>query len=245
MATAPTELITLRERMAELTDLGAVSSLLFWDQNTMMPHGAAPARADQAGVARARRSTSGSRIPRSGGLLDALAPWAAAADPESDDVRLLHWVRRDYEKATRVPTDLAVELTRAPRSGEQAWLEARAASDFSRFRDALARHIELRHRYVACFEGFDAPLRRPARRLRARAHRRGAAPAALRTSARRSTPLVAAAGDPEQPSNGGVFAGHYPVGRAAPHGPRGPRGRRVPTPTPGGWTRPRTPSRCR
>ena len=128
MATAPSELTTLRGRMAELIDLGAVSSLLFWDQNTMMPHGAAAARADQAGSLERvlhERLTD----PEVGRLLDALAPWAAGEDPESVDVRLLHWVRRDYEKATRVPTDLAVELTHAAALGEQAWLEARAASD--------------------------------------------------------------------------------------------------------------------
>jgi carboxypeptidase Taq len=209
MATAPPELITLRERMAELTDLGAVSSLLFWDQNTMTPHGAAAARADQAGSLERvlhERLTD----PEVGWLLDALAPWAAGEDPESEDVRLLHWVRRDYEKATRVPTDLAVELTHAAALGEQAWLEARAASDFGRFRDALARHIELKHRYVACFEGFahpyDALLDDYEPELTAAELR-----PLFSALGEGLTPLVAAAGDPEQPSNGGVFAGHYPA----------------------------------
>ena len=45
MSAAPAELGALRERMAELSDLGRIHSLLFWDQNTMMPpRGAAPAR---------------------------------------------------------------------------------------------------------------------------------------------------------------------------------------------------------
>ena len=66
-------------------------------------------------------------------------------------------LRRDFEKAVRVPTELAAEMSRAARSARQAWQEARAAADFSRFRDALERHIELRHRYVDCFEGFEHP----------------------------------------------------------------------------------------
>ena len=41
--------------------------------------------------------------------------------------------------------------------GLQAWTEALAASDYSRFRDSLARHIELRHAYVGCFEGHAHP----------------------------------------------------------------------------------------
>ena len=57
----------------------------------------------------------------------------------------------------RVPTSLAAEASRAAALGQQAWQEARAAADFSRFRDALALQIELRHRYVACFDGFEHP----------------------------------------------------------------------------------------
>ena len=67
-------------------------------------------------------------------------------------MRLLAAVRRDHEKAVRVPAALAAEMSHADALGQQAWQEARAASDFSHFRDALARHVELRHRYVECFE---------------------------------------------------------------------------------------------
>ena len=92
-------------------------------------------------------------IPALGRLLDTLKPWAAGLDPESYDARLIHWARGDFEKSVRVPADLAAEITRAKAVGLQAWQEALAASDFSRFRDALARHIGLRHEYVGCFEG--------------------------------------------------------------------------------------------
>ena len=66
-------------------------------------------------------------------------------------------MRRDHEKAVRVPTELAAEISHADALGQQAWQEARAASDFCLFRDALERHIELRHRYVACFEPVEHP----------------------------------------------------------------------------------------
>ncbi|MEA2133719.1 MAG: carboxypeptidase Taq [Solirubrobacteraceae bacterium] len=151
MSAAPAELGALRERMAELSDLGRIHSMLFWDQNTMMPPRGAAARADHSSTL---ELISHQRLtdPDVGRLLDALAPWAADEDPDSDDVRLLAAVRRDHEKAVRVPAALAAEMSHADALGQQAWQEARAASDFSRFRDALARHVELRHRYVACFE---------------------------------------------------------------------------------------------
>ncbi len=67
----------------------------------------------------------------------------------------MHELRRDFEKAVRVPTSLAAESSRAAALGHAAWQEARAAADFSRFRDALERHVELRHRYVDCFTDFE------------------------------------------------------------------------------------------
>src|SRR5205085_10034942 len=66
-------------------------------------------------------------------------------------------VRRDHEKAGRVPAELAAQMSHAAALGQQAWQEARAASDYGRFRDALARHVELRHRYVECFDDAEHP----------------------------------------------------------------------------------------
>src|SRR5215210_8060932 len=138
----PRELDELRRRLAELTDLQALGALMFWDQNTMMPPGGAGARADVAEtlerVVHARETD-----PELGRLLDALEPWAAQQDPDSDDARLVHWVRHDFERAVRVPADLAAEISRAKAVGLQSWQEARAANDFSRFRAALERQIEL------------------------------------------------------------------------------------------------------
>jgi carboxypeptidase Taq len=151
VSAAPPALQALRERMAELTDLGRIHSLLFWDQNTMMPPRGAFARADHSSTL---ELISHERLtdPEVGRLLDALAPWADGEDPDSEAVRLLAAVRRDHEKAVRVPAALAAEMSHANALGQQAWQEARAASDFSRFRDALARHVDLRHRYIACFD---------------------------------------------------------------------------------------------
>ena len=156
MTPAPPELAALLTRMGELTDLQSLGALMFWDQNTMMPPGGAGARADMADtlqrVLHARETD-----PELGRLLDVLEPWAAGEDPEADDVRLVQWARRDFEKTVRVPADLAAEITRARAVGLQAWQEALAANDFARFRDALERHVELRHAYVACFEGAAHP----------------------------------------------------------------------------------------
>jgi carboxypeptidase Taq len=204
----PRELAGLRGRLAELNDLHGVLSLVFWDQNTMMPPDGATARADHASTL--QRIAHDKLIdPEIGRALDALEPWAQGEDPDSDDVRMLAAVRRDYEKSVRVPSDLAAEMSHAAALGQQAWMEAREADDFSRFRDALARQFELRHRYVACFDHFEHPYD-----VLLDDFEPGLTAAELRPlfeELREAlVPLVAAAGDPEQPRNAGVFDGEYP-----------------------------------
>ena len=183
MSAAPPELAALHERASILADLERVHALLFWDQNVMMPPRGAAARGDHSATL---ESVTHERLtdPELGRLLERLEPWAAEQDPDDDDVRLVRELRRDFEKAVRVPTSLAAEASRAAALGQAAWQEARAAADFGRFRDALALQIELRHRYVACFEGFEHPVRRAARRLRAVDDDRAAAPAAGRAGRR-------------------------------------------------------------
>jgi carboxypeptidase Taq len=153
---APRELALLQERMAELADLHGIFGLLFWDQNTMMPPGGALARGDHLATL-TRVAHERTTDPEVGRLLDALEPWAATQDPDGREARMVRWVRRDFEKTVRVPADLAAEMSRAKATGQQAWEEARAADDFAPFRDAFAHHVELRHRYIACFDAPDHP----------------------------------------------------------------------------------------
>ena len=134
-----------------------VHALLFWDQNTMMPPRGAAARGDQSATL---ETITHERLtdPELGRLLDALEPWAAEQDPDADDVAPgPRAAARLREGGAGARPSLAAEASRAAALGQAAWQEARAAADFSRFRDALELQIELRHRYVACFEGFEHP----------------------------------------------------------------------------------------
>jgi len=144
-------LTELRERLAEIADLNAAGGLLGWDQQTMMPERAAPQRAEQLGTLGKilhERFTDDAI----GRLLDAASP-----APGSTDEALVRVTRRDWEKARRVPSELAAELARAGALGHQAWVEARERSDFAAFLPALRRNVELKLRYVECFDGFEDP----------------------------------------------------------------------------------------
>ena len=144
----------LRSRLAEVHDLGVIAMLLAWDQRTMMPRGGAPARADQlATITRLAHERFVSE--EIGRRLDEVTPWAESLDYDSVEASLVRVVRRDYEKAVRVPPDLRAEMSRASALAQPEWEQARATSDFARFLPHLERGLELEREYVACFDPAD------------------------------------------------------------------------------------------
>jgi carboxypeptidase Taq len=146
----------LRERTAELSDLGRVSGLLDWDQQTMMPPEGGAGRAEgRATIERLRHELFVS--PETGELLEAAEASLDGTDPESDEARLVAVTKRRREKAVRVPTELTSELARAASIGQEAWIKARATSDFASFAPYLEHNLELARRYVDCFDSYEHP----------------------------------------------------------------------------------------
>jgi carboxypeptidase Taq len=141
----------LRRRLAEIHDVEKASVLLSWDEETKMPPSGADARAEQ----RATLNRVGHELqvsPELGSLLEELRPFEEQHAPDSFEASLVRVARRDYEKAVRVPPELRAELTRAGSLGYQAWLRAREQEDFGIILPHLRRNLELRLRYVECFD---------------------------------------------------------------------------------------------
>jgi carboxypeptidase Taq len=151
-----TEIVTeLRRHLGELTDLRNTVHLLQWDQQTMMPPRGAELRADELGTVQ-RILHQNFVSAQTGRLLDDAEDECESLPPDSDEARLISVVRRRWEKARRVPSDLAAELARAASVGQEAWVAARANSDFAAFLPHLRHGLELKHRYVECFDGYDS-----------------------------------------------------------------------------------------
>ena len=144
----------LRERLGEIHDLGRAASLLGWDERTMMPKGGAEARAETlATLARVRHEMF--IDDRIGSLIDQARSEVEDAPPgESIDTDLVRVVRRDWEKARRVPSELRAELARASSIAENAWVEAKERSDFAMLLPHLERNVELTRRFAECYDGF-------------------------------------------------------------------------------------------
>ncbi len=142
----------LRARMAELYDLGAVAMLAEWDQQVMMPAQGAAGRAEQlATLARLRHERATD---------ERIGAWLAELDGDGKLDRLdrdvVRLARRDWERARRVPTELAAALARASAEGHESWRRARAADDFQSFAPALARNVELAREYGRLVADADA-----------------------------------------------------------------------------------------
>ena len=140
----------LKKKLAEIHDVHMARSILSWDQHTKMP--------PKAGEIRAEQLSTLDRIAHElfidddiGALLEELRPYEESHDYDSDEASLLRVTRREYAKATRVPSDLRAELTRAGAIALAAWVEARQKSDFAIFLPYLRRNVELQREYVACF----------------------------------------------------------------------------------------------
>src|SRR5919201_4128969 len=120
----------------------------------MMPPGGAQARADA--IATVARLTHERFVdPELGSLLDELKGLEETLEYDSDDASLLRVTRRDYEKAVRVPPELTGEMRRAAALAVADWGPAKEKADFEAMLPHFERHIELKHRYVACFDPAD------------------------------------------------------------------------------------------
>jgi carboxypeptidase Taq len=150
------QLERLRQRLGEISDLGRARALLAWDERTQMPPGGAAARAEQVGtLTRLRHERLAS--PELGSLLDDLGSWAEEQPYDSDEASLVRVTRREWEKARVVPAELRGEISRVGSIAENAWVGHRERSDFAGFLPHLERIVELKRRYVACFEPLDHP----------------------------------------------------------------------------------------
>ncbi|HBQ36548.1 MAG TPA: carboxypeptidase M32, partial [Rhodobacteraceae bacterium] len=124
--------------------LGQIAGRLGWDQETMMPRGAAAQRAEETGalqsVLHSRRTD-----PRIGDWL------AKIEDSKLDQVGKanLRQIRRGYQRSLRVPADLAAEQAKLHSLAQGIWAQARADEDFSAFAPTLKQVLQLKRQEAA------------------------------------------------------------------------------------------------
>ena len=157
MSKSPVHYASLCKQLADVATVSSISSLLNWDQETYMPPAGAAQRAEQVGFISAlahERATS----PRIGELIAACegdaSLTAVATSPEARNIREM---RRDFDHATRIPTELVAELARVGSQAQEVWKTAREKSDFAMFQPWLERMIALTRRKAECLSGGSVP----------------------------------------------------------------------------------------
>ena len=123
----------------ELADIAHAEALLHWDQETCMPRRGSEARASSLGTL-AGLAHEMLTAPEFVELVEALDGTGLTGD-EGVNVREL---KRDQDRAVRIPKELVVELRRTESLAHEAWVEARERSEFGLFQPWLEKIVALK-----------------------------------------------------------------------------------------------------
>lgn len=130
-----------RRETGLINDLGRATALLFWDQDTYMPDGAAAGRGQQLATLetlRHERLTSDATEELLTDLESAQLP------PDGVEAAMVREARRAVDRAVKLPGRLVEELAKRSSSARHAWAKARAAADFSLFAPELDAMLALK-----------------------------------------------------------------------------------------------------
>jgi carboxypeptidase Taq len=147
---AEDKLKELKRRLLEISDLRAAGSVLSWDQATYMPQGGAPARGRQEATLR-RLAHERFVDPAMGKLIDGLTAYAERLPAENDDASLIRVVRRDFDKAVRVPAAFVQRASALSSASYDAWTRARPANDFATILPFLEQALDMSREYADFF----------------------------------------------------------------------------------------------
>ena len=123
----------------ETEALSQVAGRLGWDQETVMPRAAAPQRGEE--MAAMESMLHARRVdPRVGDWLSGIDQ-ATLDDVGRANMRL---IQRSYDRASKVPAQLAARIARVTSEAQGIWAEARAKDDFASFAPTLTEVIGLK-----------------------------------------------------------------------------------------------------
>ncbi len=138
----------LLHRVQEASLLGSCAEVLGWDERTYMPHKGSAHRAEQMALL-ARMTHEMLTHPEIGHLLDKVERSERVKDPASPSAANVREIRRNFDRATKLPKELVEEIARVTARAQQVWQEARAANDFSSFEPFLAKIVKLKREEAA------------------------------------------------------------------------------------------------
>ncbi len=143
---------TLKEQVAQVSDVLNAISVLTWDARTQMPPGGAETRGEQLATL---SSLAQERLISS--ELKAALDQAEAVSTDLIQTRTVQRVREAVSLFERIPPTLTAELARSKSVSQEVWAEARKGSDFGLFAPYLAQMIELNQRLAEAIGYTESP----------------------------------------------------------------------------------------
>lgn len=142
---------------ATIADLGSVTALLQWDQETGLPEKGTGARGKALSTLAALRHEQ----MTSDALYDSLHA-AEAEDQDEIGKGQLRQARRDIEQARLIPKRLATALAECDSRNLHLWQKARGENNFALFAEGLEESVALNRERAACLspdgDAYDAML---------------------------------------------------------------------------------------
>lgn len=137
----------LHSKMQTLSDLDGLGGLAYWDMQTHMPPAGAPVRGERLATL---TSIAHSMLTEkaTGELIAGAEDFARGHGEESVEFAIWREFKRQYDKATVIPTELAADIQRASSQGHVAWVQARKNNDFKSFKPYLQKNLDLLHQVV-------------------------------------------------------------------------------------------------
>ena len=133
----------LVRQLRQVAVLRSCASVLGWDEQTYMPAGGATHRAEQLSLLAGMVHDAATHAAL-GELIGELETGGGLGPSDGDRAVNVREARREYDRATCLPKRLVEELSRVSTLGQQAWIESRAADEFSTFLPWLEQIVALK-----------------------------------------------------------------------------------------------------
>lgn len=137
-----TQYNALLQKVYEINDIGKAMAVLNWDKEVNMPAKGLPARVQQL-TTLSRLNHTMSTSDEMGQLIEDAASEINGAEYDSNEASLLRLLKKNYEDATKVPTDFVARASQLSGPAHAAWVQARAENDYAHFQPYLEQVIDM------------------------------------------------------------------------------------------------------
>lgn len=143
----------LDNALKEINTLSSIGGLLGWDEQVNLPESSCDQRMEQSGLI-AKLTHQLTTKPELGNILSELED--QFSNLSEDQKVVVTDARKEYDRATKLPSEFVERQSRLESEAYHAWADARSKSDFSIFAPYLKKQIETSQEFAKYLEWDDA-----------------------------------------------------------------------------------------